>query len=115
MWAHRDGDGLVRVGLTHVPGGYLGDAVYVELPPVGTEVASGEPIGLVESSSAVCEVITPVSGEIVGINPAAENSPETITADPYGEGWLLTVRPAEPGELDSLLTVEEYERLAGEE
>ena len=115
MWAHRDGDGLVRVGITHVPGGYLGDAVYVELPPVGTEVASGEPIGLVESSSAVCEVVTPVSGAIVEVNPAAENSPETITADPYGEGWLLTVRPVNPGEMDSLLTAEEYELLAGEE
>jgi glycine cleavage system H protein len=110
-----DGAGLVHVGLTHVPGGYLGDAVYVELPPVGTEVASGEPIGLVESSSAVCEVVTPVSGAIVGINPAAEHSPETITADPYGEGWLLSVRPADPGELDSLLTGEEYAPLAGED
>lgn len=115
VWAHRDGTGLVRVGLTHVPGGYLGDAVYVELPPVGTEVASGEPIGLVESSSAVCEVVTPVSGAIVGINPAAEHSPETITADPYGEGWLLAIRPADPAELDSLLTGEEYDLLAGEE
>jgi len=113
VWAHLDGAGLVRVGLTHVPGSYLGDAVYVELPPVGTEVASGEPIGLVESSSAVCEVVTPVSGDIVGINPAAEHSPETITADPYGEGWLLAVRPADPAELESLLTGEEYDRLAG--
>jgi glycine cleavage system H protein len=60
-------------------------------------------------------VVAPVSGIIVEINPAAELSPETITADPYGEGWLLRVRPAEPAELDSLLTCEEYDRLAGEE
>lgn len=105
----------MRVGLTHVPGGYLGDAVYVELPPVGTEIASGEPIGLVESSSSVCEVVAPISGTIVGINPAADHSPETITADPYGEGWLLDIRPVNPVGLAPLLTREEYERLAGEE
>lgn len=103
------------MGLTHVPGGFLGDAVYVELPAVRTEVVSGEPIGLVESSSAVCEVVAPVSGVIVETNRAAEHSPEKITADPYGEGWLLTIRPADPAELSSLLTGEEYDRLTGEE
>ena len=109
----RDG-GDVRVGLTHVPGSYLGDAVYVELPPPLTEVAAGEPVGLVESSSAVCEVTAPVSGIVVGVNPAAESSPETITADPYGEGWLMTIRPADPSEMDSLFDSEEYDRLSGE-
>jgi len=103
------------VGLTHVPGEYLGEAVYVELPPLDAEVAIGEPVGLIESSSAVCEVVAPVSGIIVEINPAAEHSPETITADPYGEGWLLMVRPVAPAELDSLLTCEDYDRLAGGE
>jgi glycine cleavage system H protein len=110
----RDGVN-VRVGLTHVPGSYLGDAVYVELPPPLTEVAAGEPVGLVESSSAVCEVVAPVSGVVVEINPAAESSPETITGDPYGEGWLMTIRTADPSGLDSLLGSEEYDRLSGEE
>ncbi len=108
----RDGGG-VRVGLTHVPGSYLGDAVYVELPAPMTEVAAGEPVGLVESSSAACEVVAPVSGVIVEINPAAENTPEKITGDPYGEGWLMTIRPADPAELESLLAGEEYDRLSG--
>jgi glycine cleavage system H protein len=103
------------VGVTHAPAGYLGDAVYVELPPLNAEVASGEPVGLIESASAVCEVVAPVSGVIVEINPAAEASPETITADPYGQGWLLILRPTAPAELDSLLAGEEYDRLAGEE
>lgn len=103
------------MGLTHVPAAYLGDAVYVELPPLNAEVASGEPVGLVESASAVCEVVAPVSGVIIEINPAAEGSPETITADPYGKGWLLILRPAAPAELDSLLAGEEYDRHAGEE
>ena len=115
VWARRGDDGDVRVGLTHLPAAYLGDAVYVELPPLMAEVASGEPVGLVESSSAVCEVVAPVSGVVVTINPEAEGSPETITADPYGKGWLLAIRPSAPEELDALLSVEEYERLAGEE
>jgi glycine cleavage system H protein len=101
--------------LTHVPGAYLGDAVYVELPPLRSEIEIGEPVGLIESPSAVCEVVAPVSGTIVEINPAAEHSPETITADPYGEGWLLIVRPSAPAEMDSLLSGEEYDRLGGEE
>ena len=103
------------MGLTHVSAAYLGDAVYVELPPLQAEVATGEPVGLVESSSGVCEVIAPVSGIVVGINPAAEQSPETITSDPYGEGWLLAVRPSAPAELDALLDNREYDLLAGEE
>jgi glycine cleavage system H protein len=106
----------VRVGLTHVPGNaYLGDAVYVELPPLRAEVGTGEPMGLIESPSAVCEVVAPVSGIVVEINTAAEQSPETITADPYGGGWLLILRPTAPAEYDSLLSAEEYDRLAGED
>lgn len=103
------------MGLTHVPAAYLGDAVYVELPPLNAEVASGEPVGLVESASAVCEVVAPVSGVVIEINSAAEGSPETITADPYGQGWLLILRPAAPAELDSLLGAEAYDRLAEDE
>ena len=114
VWAMGPDGGNVRVGLTHVPGSYLGDAVYVELPVPPAEVAAGEPVGLVESSSAVCEVVSPVSGVVVGVNPAAENSPETITRDPYGEGWLMTIRPADPSGLDLLLDSEEYDRLSGE-
>jgi glycine cleavage system H protein len=102
--------------LTHVPGAaYLGDAVYAELPPLHAEIAIGEPVGLIESSSAVCEVVAPVSGIVVEINPAAEGSPETITADPYGKGWLMILRPTAPAEYASLLSAEEYDRVAGEE
>lgn len=115
VWARRGDTGDVRVGLTHVSAADLGDAVYVELPPPYAEVASGEPVGLVESSSTVFEVVAPVSGTVVGVNPSAEHSPEAITADPYGEGWLLTIRPAAPVELDGLLTGAEYDLLAGEE
>ena len=103
------------MGLTRAPAAYLGDAVYVELPPLHAEVASGDPVGLVESASAACEVVAPVSGVVVEINPAVEGSPEAITADPFGQGWLLVLRPAAPAELDSLLGAEEYDRLAEDE
>ena len=110
VWAMRELPGDVRVGLTHVPGVFLGDAVSVELPPRRTEVASGEPIGLVESSLTVFELVSPLAGTVIDVNSDAESVPRRVTNDPYGEGWLLTIRPSDPGELDSLLDREEYER-----
>jgi glycine cleavage system H protein len=114
VWAARDGHGDVRAGITHVPGAFLGDVVSVELPPPGTEVSAGEPIGLVESSSTVFELFSPVSGTVVAVNADALAAPRKVTEDPYGGGWLLMVRPSEPGESESLLGAEEYEAFAGE-
>jgi glycine cleavage system H protein len=114
VWAQRGELGDVRAGLTHVPGTFLGDVVSVELPPPRTEVSAGEPIGLVESSSTVFELLSPISGTVVDVNGDAGAVPRKVTEDPYGEGWLLSIRPADPGELDGLLGPEEYERFAGE-
>ncbi len=110
MWARPESDGAVHVGFTHVPCSYLGDVVFVELPPPGTEVRAGEPIGLVESSAAVCEIVAPVSGIVSEVNPAVEGAPETITVDPFEGGWLLAIRPSDPAEVEALLSVEEYDR-----
>lgn len=115
MWARRTESGDVRIGLTHRPGAYLGDVLHAELPAVQIDVAAGEPIGLVESSSAVCEVVSPVSGTVVDVNPAAESSPEKISSDPYGEGWLIDIRPLSPSEMDALLTSADYDRLPGDD
>jgi glycine cleavage system H protein len=106
--------GDVRVGLTHVPGAFLGDAVSVELPPRRTGVEAGEPIGLVESSFTVFELVSPVTGEVLEVNAGAESVPRRVTDDPYGEGWLLTIRPSGPGDFDALLAPEEYGSCAGE-
>jgi len=114
VWAQRGELGDVRVGLTQVPGTFLGVVVRVELPPPRTGVTVGEPIGLVESSSTVFELFAPLSGIVVDVNPETESAPRTVTADPYGKGWLLTIRPSEPRELEELLGAEEYERFAGE-
>jgi glycine cleavage system H protein len=111
----RDSQGDVRSGLTHVPGAFLGDAVSVELPPPRTEISAGEPIGLVESTTTVFELLAPLSGIVVAVNPETESAPRKVTEDPYGEGWLLLIRPAAREELDALLTAEEYVRFVGEE
>ena len=87
----------------------------MELPARGTDVLAGEPIGLVESSSAVCEVLSPLAGIVVESNPALESSPDRITSDPYGGGWLLALRPSDPSEVDALLDSESYEILATED
>lgn len=115
VWAARGEQGDVRSGLTHLPGLFLGDVVSADLPPPRTEVGAGEPIGLVESSSTVFELLSPVAGTVVEINPAIESAPQRVTRDPYGTGWLLTIRPADAGELDGLLTAAEYRRFVGED
>ncbi|GAB4246237.1 MAG: glycine cleavage system protein GcvH [Deltaproteobacteria bacterium] len=114
-WAVRDAQGDVRSGLTHVPGAFLGDVVSVELPPPRTEVLAGEPVGLVESSTTVFELISPLTGVVVGTNTGVETAPSKVTEDPFGEGWLLSIRPADAEEFDALLSAQEYARFTGEE
>jgi glycine cleavage system H protein len=114
-WAVRDSRGDVRSGLTHVPGAFLGDVVSVELPPPRTEVSAGEPVGLVESTTTVFELLSPLSGTVVAVNPEAESAPRKVTEDPYGEGWLLSIRPSSPEELDALLSAGEYALFVGED
>ena len=110
LWALPAPGGKIRVGLTHVPGRFLGDAVSVELPPRGATVSAGEPIGLVESSLTVFEIVSPLTGTVADTNSGAESVPRRVTRDPYGEGWLLEIRPFDRAEMDSLLSPDEYER-----
>lgn len=114
-WAMPGDSGAVRSGLSHVPGAFLGDVVSVELPPPRTEVSAGEPIGLVESTTTVFELLSPISGVVIAVNPEAESAPRRVTEDPYGKGWLLTILPAAREELDALLTAEEYVRFLGDD
>lgn len=100
--------GDVRVGFTHVPIAFLGDILHLDFPAPGTDVAAGEPIGIVESSSAVCEVLSPLAGIVVEVNPALESAPDRITADPYESGWLLSLRPADPSGMEDLLDAGDY-------
>jgi glycine cleavage system H protein len=109
-WARGEGD-VVRVGITHYAQDALGDIVYVDLPAAGTTVSSGRPFGEVESTKSVSDIYSPVSGDIVERNSALEDSPELVNQDPYGEGWMVTILPANPGELQGLMSADEYRRL----
>ncbi|MCL1926213.1 MAG: hypothetical protein FWF95_03635 [Syntrophorhabdaceae bacterium] len=114
IWALPVSGGKIRMGLTHVPGRFLGDAVSVGLPNRDTAIAAGEPIGLVGSSLTVFEIVSPLTGSVVDANSVAEIVPRNVTRDPYAEGWLLEITPSDCGEMDFLLSADDYEKYSGE-
>src|SRR5688572_3235725 len=97
------------VGITDYAQGQLGDVVYVELPTVGKAVTKGGEAAVVESVKAASEVYAPVSGEVVAVNGDLEGAPGTINEDPAGRGWFMKIRLSNPGELDGLMTEEQYQ------
>jgi len=113
-WARKKGR-LVVVGITDYAQDQLGDVVYVELPAVGDEVKRGEAFGVVESTKAVSDLFAPVSGKVVEVNDPLSDAPETINSDPYEEGWLVTLEPSEPKELDDLLDAKAYQAFVDEQ
>ena len=106
-YANADGE-LVRVGISAFAVDQLGDIVFVDLPDVGASLAKGISFGSVESVKAVEDMYAPIAGEVVQRNEAVLASPEELQNDPHGEGWLLVLRPADPSELDSLMTADAY-------
>jgi glycine cleavage system H protein len=102
------GDGTVRVGITQYAQDALGDIVYVQLPEVGEDVESGSAIGELESTKSVSDLYAPVSGTVVSRNEALDQTPEMVNSDPYGEGWLMEIRPSDPSAVDKLLSAEDY-------
>lgn len=106
-WAREEGAN-VRVGITDFAQDALGDVVYVDLPEVGVEVEAGHPLGEVESTKSVSDIFSPVSGTVVERNPLLEDRPEVVNSDPYGDGWLIMIRPSGPGSLDGLLDASGY-------
>ena len=103
------------VGLTHYAQEELGDIVYVELPKTGTPVVAGEEFGTVESVKAVSEIYAPASGEVAEVNPALAEHPETVNKDPYGDGWLIKIRLADPDDLEGLMSAVEYRKFIEDE
>ena len=101
----------VEVGITDFAQSELSDIVYVELPEVGREVRKGEAVATLEAVKTVAEVYSPVSGKVVEVNTALEEAPERINQDPYGEGWIFRMEITDPGELESLLSPEQYREL----
>ena len=109
-WVAVDGD-VATVGITAYAADKLGDVVFVELPDVGSTVASGVVVGEIESTKSVGELFAPVNGEVVETNEAVVASPELVNSDPFGEGWLIRVRFSE---LPDLLDATQYAALVGE-
>jgi glycine cleavage system H protein len=106
-WA-RIADDVATFGITWYAQDSLGEVVFFDPPQVGTGVRAGESYAEVESVKAVSDVIAPLSGEIVEVNDALGDGPEKINEDPYGEGWMVKVKLADPSERDALLSAEAY-------
>ena len=102
-------EGTVRVGITDHAQDALGDVVYVDLPSVGDSVAAEESFGEIESTKSVSDLFAPIAGEIVAANEALEDDPALVNSDPYGEGWIIEIRPENADELANLLTAEGYQ------
>jgi glycine cleavage system H protein len=107
-WARVEGE-TATLGITWYAQDSLGEVVFFDPPAVGKEVRAGEPYAEVESVKAVSDVIAPLSGEVVAVNEALGDTPETINQDPYGEGWMVKVHLSDPGEIESLLDAGAYE------
>ena len=108
-WARQEGD-LIVSGITDHAQDSLSDVVYIELPEVGSSLNKGEVFGGVESVKAASDLYMPMSGEIVEINEALVDTPETINTDPYGAGWMIKIKPSNLSEWDGLLSGAEYEQ-----
>jgi glycine cleavage system H protein len=105
----RSGNGTtVRVGITEYAAEQLGDIVFVTAPSVGEDVAAGDACGELESTKSVSDIFCPVTGVVSGVNPLLDANPETIHADPYGDGWLFELEIASEADLDDLLDADAY-------
>lgn len=113
-WARIE-DGSVVVGVTDYAQESLGEVVYVELPEEGSAVVMGEAFGVIESTKAVSDLYSPVTGTVIEVNDSLLDSPELINEDPYDEGWILRIELSDPSELDQLLDAPSYASYVEEE
>ena len=113
-WARIDGDEAV-LGITWFAQDALGELVHYEPPDEGSTVTKDSSYGEVESVKAVSDVIAPLSGEVIEVNRAVVDAPETVNEDPYGQGWLVRIRLADPGEAGSLLDADAYREVIAEQ
>jgi glycine cleavage system H protein len=109
-WTRHEGD-RIRVGITDFAQDALGDVVFVDLPAEGAKVEAGGLLGEVESTKSVSEIYAPVAGEVVAVNGSLSDAPETLNADPYGEGWICEIVPSDASAVDGLLDASGYRQL----
>jgi len=113
-WARVEGD-EATLGVTWFAQDALGELVHYEPPEDSSDVARGASYGEVESVKAVSDVIAPLSGTIVAVNPKVVEEPETVNADPYGEGWLVRIKLSTPSEVEELMDAEKYKAFVAEQ
>ena len=111
-WVSIDGD-VATVGITHLAQKELGDIVYVEVETLDQTLDKDEVFGTVEAVKTVSDLFLPLTGEIIEFNDDLESNPESVNTDPYGAGWMIKVKIANPAEIDSLLSSESYKELIG--
>ncbi len=107
-WVRMEDDGNVYVGISDHAQDSLGDLVFVEPPEVGDEISTGDECGVVESVKAASDIYAPMSGEVIAVNENLDDSPELVNQDPYGDGWIYQLKPANEAEFDELLSAEDY-------
>jgi len=110
-WVRVEADGTAVVGITDPAQDALGDLVYVELPEVGANLSAGDEAGVVESVKAASDIYAPVAGEVIAVNEALNDSPETVNSDPYGEGWLFKLKLTDAFDVDGLLDAAAYAKV----
>jgi len=109
-WAKKSGNAIV-IGVTHHAQEALGDVVYVELPKLGAAVKAGERFGTIESTKAVSDLFSPVTGKVVKVNDDLSSNPQKVNQEPYAGGWIIEVEPSSSGEYDGLMDSAAYEKL----
>jgi glycine cleavage system H protein len=109
----RPSAAAARIGISDYAQDQLGDIVYVELPAVGRQLAKGEEFGTVESVKAVSSLYMPVGGEVTAVNAQLAEAPELVNSDPYGQGWMIEIRVADPAEVEALMDQAAYLKALG--
>lgn len=107
-WLRLHDDGTATVGITDFAQGELGDIVFVEINEIGEELDQDEVFGTVEAVKTVSELFLPVQGTVVEFNEKLKDNPELVNEDPYGEGWMVRIKPSNPADIEALLSADEY-------
>ena len=110
-WAKAEAGDRIRIGITDYAQDALGDVVFVQVPPVGTEVKIGDSFSEVESTKSVSDIYAPISGTVVEANDALGESPQLVNEDPYGEGWLCVIQASDAAQIDELMDAAAYRAL----
>ena len=109
-WARLEGD-VVYVGITDYAQGELGEIVFVDVATEGESLSAEEVFGSIEAVKTVSDLLLPIEGEVLELNPILEDQPELVNSDPYGKGWIIKIKPANASDLDSLLSAADYTKL----